>query len=65
VGTAVAAIGNRSFTLAAEIRDPAEGTVYATARTVVVGEAPLRADQLGVLDRWSVATTAPQERSIE
>ena len=50
VGTAVAAIGNRSFTLAAEIRDPAEGTVYATARTVVVGESPLRADQRGVLD---------------
>jgi hypothetical protein len=29
--------------------------VYATARTVVVGESPLRADQRGVLDHWRVA----------
>jgi len=55
VGTAVAALGNRSFTLAAEIRDPTEGTVYATAQTVVVGESPLRADQRSVLDHWSLA----------
>jgi acyl-CoA thioester hydrolase len=52
VRTALAAIGKRSFTLAAEIRDPAEGTVYATARTVVVGESPLSADQRSVLGRW-------------
>ena len=45
VGTAVAAIGNRSFTLAAEIRDPTSSTVYATARTVVVGVSSLSADQ--------------------
>ena len=55
VGTAVAAVGNRSFTLAAEIRDPAEGILYARARTVVVGESPLSPDQRAVLDRWYVA----------
>jgi acyl-CoA thioester hydrolase len=53
VGTAVTAIGNRSLTLAAEIRDPAEATVYATARTVVVGESPLTADQRSAWGRWS------------
>ena len=64
VGTAVAAIGNRSFTLAAEIRDPAAGTVYATARTVVVGESPLRADQRGVgsLERGHHGPTRTQYR---
>ncbi len=55
VSTAVAAIGNRSFTLAAEIRDPVEGTVYATAQTVVVGESPLSAEQRSVLDREAAA----------
>jgi acyl-CoA thioester hydrolase len=55
VGTAVAAVGNRSFTLAAEIRDPTIATVFATARTVVVGESPLSADQRSVLERWAAA----------
>ena len=55
VGTAVAAIGTRSFTLAAEIRDPASKTLYATARTVVVGDSPLSADQRSALGRWSAA----------
>ena len=55
VGTAVAAIGNRSFTLAAEIRDPVSKTVFATARTVVVGESPLSADQRSALGRWFAA----------
>jgi acyl-CoA thioester hydrolase len=55
VGTAVAAIGNRSFTLAAEIRDPASEAVYAAARTVVVGESPLSAGQRSALSRWVVA----------
>jgi acyl-CoA thioester hydrolase len=55
VGTAVAAIGNRSFTLAAEIRDPASEGVYAAARTVVVGESPLSAGQRSELSRWGVA----------
>jgi acyl-CoA thioester hydrolase len=55
VGTAVAAVGNRSFTLAAEIRDPVGEILYARARTVVVGESPLSADQRAVLDRWAAA----------
>ena len=54
VGTAVSAIGNRSFTLAAEIRDPASGTVFATARTVVVGVSSLSADQRLALQKWAV-----------
>jgi acyl-CoA thioester hydrolase len=53
VGTAVVALGGRSFTLAAEIRDPASRTVFATARTVVVGESPLTIDQRSMLNRWS------------
>jgi acyl-CoA thioester hydrolase len=56
VGTAVATIGNRSFTLAAEIRDPASRTLFATARTVVVGESPLSADQRSALATWAAAT---------
>ena len=56
VGTAVSAIGNRSFTLTAEISDPASSTIYATARTVVVGVSPLTADQRSALDRWSVVS---------
>jgi acyl-CoA thioester hydrolase len=55
VGTVVAAIGHRSFTLAAAIRDPAARTVYATARTVVVGESPLSAGQRTALNKWAVA----------
>jgi acyl-CoA thioester hydrolase len=54
VGTAVSAIGNRSFTLAAEIRDPTSSTVYATARTVVVGVSSLSADQRLALEKWVV-----------
>ena len=54
VGTAVSAIGNRSFTLAAEIRDPTSSTVYATARTVVVGVSSLSADQRLALKKWAV-----------
>jgi len=54
VGTAVSAIGNRSFTLAAEIRDPTSSTIYATARTVVVGVSSLSADQRLALQKWAV-----------
>jgi acyl-CoA thioester hydrolase len=54
VGTAVSAIGNRSFTLVAEISDPTSGTVFATARTVVVGLSSLTADQRSSLDIWRV-----------
>jgi acyl-CoA thioester hydrolase len=56
VRTAVSVIGNRSFTLTAEISDPVSSTIYATARTVVVGVSPLTADQRSALDRWSVAS---------
>ena len=51
VGTAVAAIGNRSFTLAAEIRDPASETLFATARTVVVGVSSL--SRRSAVWRWT------------
>lgn len=54
VGTAVTAIGSRSFTLTAEISDPAFGTTYATARTVVVGVSPLTPDQRSSLDTWRI-----------
>ena len=54
VGTAVTAIGNRSFTLAAEIRDRLSSSVYATARTVVVGESPLTPEQRSALDKWAL-----------
>jgi acyl-CoA thioester hydrolase len=53
VGTAVTAIGNRSFTLAAEIRDPLSSTVYATARTVAVGESLLSPEQRAALGKWA------------
>jgi acyl-CoA thioester hydrolase len=59
VGTAVVALGSRSFTLAAEIRDPAPKTVFATARTVVVGESPLTADQRSALEAWSMISLRP------
>ena len=49
VATWVTAVGNRSFTLAAEVRDPGSGTVYATAGTVVVGTRPLTAAQRDAL----------------
>jgi acyl-CoA thioester hydrolase len=54
VGTAVATIGNRSFTLAAEIRDPASEMLFATARTIVVGVSSLSADQRLALQKWAV-----------
>lgn len=52
VATWVSTIGNRSFTLGAEIRDPAAGTRYATAGTVIVGSVPLTTDQRDALSRW-------------
>jgi acyl-CoA thioester hydrolase len=51
--TSVTAIGTRSFTLAVEIRDPEEEVRYATGRTVVVGTAPLTAQQRAALSRWA------------
>jgi acyl-CoA thioester hydrolase len=50
VRTVVAAIGSRSFTLAAEIRDPASQAVFAAARTVLVAPGPLKPDQLAALE---------------
>jgi acyl-CoA thioester hydrolase len=59
VGTAVSTIGNRSFTLTAEISDPISSTIYATARTVVVGVSPLTADQRSALKRWAAGKSTP------
>jgi acyl-CoA thioester hydrolase len=53
VASAVSAIGTRSFTLEVEIRDPEAGTVFATARTVVVQPEALTAAQRAALMRWS------------
>ncbi len=53
VGTFVSAVGSRSFTLEAEIRDPGSGTVFATARTVAVGVAPLTEAQRAALAVWA------------
>jgi len=52
VRTAVAKVGNRSFTLAADISDPLSGAVFATAATVVVGQAALTEDERAGLARW-------------
>jgi len=54
VVTVVVRIGRRSFTLAAEIRDPERGTVFATARTVVVGTEPLSTAARSALSRWAL-----------
>ncbi|HWJ53879.1 MAG TPA: acyl-CoA thioesterase, partial [Propionibacteriaceae bacterium] len=55
VTTLVTAIGTRSFTLAAEVRDPVSGTVYATAGTIVVGTFPLSPAQRDALAAWASA----------
>jgi len=55
VASVVAAIGNRSYRLAVEIRDASSGIVYATARTVVVGVAPLTDAARTALSRWGPA----------
>jgi acyl-CoA thioester hydrolase len=52
VGTVVARLGNRSITLAAEIRDPITQAVYASARTIMVGQAPLTDEQRAALGPW-------------
>ncbi|SDU82635.1 acyl-CoA thioester hydrolase [Microlunatus sagamiharensis] len=54
VATSVVAVGNRSFTLAAEIRDPATGTTYARARTVAVGPRPLDDGERRALSTWAL-----------
>ena len=52
VVTVIADVGNRSVTLAAEIRDPDSTTTYAQARTVLVGAEPLTAEQRAALEPW-------------
>jgi len=54
VATSVAEIGGRSFTLTAEIRDPATATTYATASTVIVRPNPLTSEQRAALGAWRV-----------
>ncbi len=55
VRTCVTALGNRSFTLAVEIRNPRDGAVHATARTVVVGQRVLTPAQRSALGRWGTS----------
>lgn len=61
VATNVVALGTRSFTLAAEIRDPASGTVYARSRTVAVGPRPFNETERRALARFALpdATGVP------
>jgi acyl-CoA thioester hydrolase len=54
VVTVIADIGNRSITLAAEIRERDGSTTSAQARTVLVGGQPLTDDQRQALQRWLV-----------
>ena len=56
--SSVTALGNRSFTLAVEVRDPRGGELYATGRTVVVGQQPLSAQQRAALARWAPEAVA-------
>ena len=53
VATSVVAVGRRSFTLAAELRDPRCGTLHARARTVAVGRDPLSEGERRALWRWA------------
>jgi acyl-CoA thioester hydrolase len=53
VVTVVTATGTRSVTLAAEIRDPLTGSVFAAARTVIVGPRPLEEGQRAALARYA------------
>ena len=61
VRTAVTAIGNRSFTLAAEVLDPDSGMVFATARTVVVGQQLLTDVQRTTLSAISAVPQAQDQ----
>ncbi|MGI3782211.1 MAG: acyl-CoA thioesterase [Janthinobacterium lividum] len=54
VATSVVAVGTRSFTLAAEIRDASSGTVYARARSVAVGPRPLDDAERRALAVWAL-----------
>lgn len=52
VRTVVTDLGSRSIRLAARIDDPADGAVFAEARTIVVGPRPLTAVQRSALARF-------------
>jgi len=54
VATSVVALGTRSFTLAAEIRDPGTETVYARSRTVAVGPRPLDDTERRAMAAWAL-----------
>lgn len=58
VTTSVTALGSRSFTLAVEVRNPVDGALHASARTVVVGERPLTPAQRSALARWAPETVS-------
>ncbi len=53
VATGVVAVGNRSITLSVELRDPATGTVYATARTVLVSPSAVTDEQRAAVARYA------------
>jgi acyl-CoA thioester hydrolase len=55
VATAVVDVGNRSITLSVELRDPPTGTVYATARTVLVSPLPVTDAQRTTLARYAAS----------
>ncbi len=55
VATGVVAVGNRSITLSVELWDPPTGTVYATARTVLVSPSPVTEPQRTTLARYAAS----------
>jgi acyl-CoA thioester hydrolase len=59
VNTVVTDVGNRSIRLAAQIDDPETGTVFAQARTILVGPQPLTDQQRAVLVTLAPAAEAP------
>lgn len=54
VRTVITQIGNRSITLAAELRDRPSGTVFATGRSVIVAARPLDAEHRAALSPYRV-----------
>ncbi len=56
VRTVIIAIGNRSVTVGAEILDPDDGSVFATARSVIVSGTPLDEQQRAALGRYPAAS---------
>lgn len=54
VRTVITAIGNRSITLAAELRDPLSELVFATGRSVIVAASALDAEHRAALNPYRV-----------